>query len=297
MNNTGVCGLFVIMYYLISAAALYFTVALGDSFNLRLNTSIFRAFSGCFSSFVSGILIIAVYFLSGRFKSFCKTCFKRPGLSFSLKLIPISIAVWLCGTFLNMVINRCAYNFFDITPVSQLANSSSAKVYVLNFLYVCIIAPVTEEMFFRGALVDSAKDYGAQFSVVISSLMFALAHSSVTVLGLPLVMGIVSAIVLIKTGCIFYCIMIHTLCNGMSFIVSVLPQSEKLYFAENMLILVCGSIITVCMVIRRRKNIAQFFKTVFLQSGKYFSHSSEIISLAAIVLYYIYSNYSLHFIG
>ena len=296
MNNTGVCGLFTIMYYLISASVAYFTVAIGDSFNIKLNTSLFRSLSGCISSFLSGFLIIAVYFLSGRRKSFYKTCFKRPRLSFSLKLIPVSIAVWLCGTFLNMVINRLAYNFFDMTPVSQLASSSSGKIYVLNFLYVCIIAPVSEEMFFRGALVDSAEEYGAEFAVVISSVMFAFAHSSVTVLGLPLVMGIVSAIVLIKTGCIFYCIMIHTLCNGVSFVISVLPQSEQFYFAENLLVLVCGSIITICTVIRRRKNIAEFFKNVFVQSGKYFSHSSEIISLAAIVLYYIYSNYSLHFI-
>ena len=296
MYNTGFCGLFVIMYYLLSAAAAYFTAAAGKMLDVNMRTPDFRALLGCISSFVSGFFVLAIYFLSGKLKSFRSSCLKKPELTSLIKLIPVSCAVWLCGMFLNMIINKLAYDFFNITTISQLASAPLPKVYLLNFLNVCIIAPVTEELFFRGALFDSGKEYGNHFAAVFSAIMFTFAHGSVTIFGLPLVMGIVSAVVLIKTGCIFYCIFIHALCNGASFVVALLPQSEKLYFAENMFVLICGSAILVTVLILKRKEIVGFLKNVFLQSRKFFSSASEIIALTAIILYYIYSNYSLHFL-
>ncbi len=295
MNNTGVCGLFVIVYYLLSVVTIYFTATVSGNFNINVSTPDFRAISSCIASFVSGTVGVLIYFASGRFKSYRQTCFQKPKPTALFALVPISLVIWLCGMFVNVLINKYAYSFFDITPISQLPTPSSPQIYAVNFLNVCIIAPIMEELLFRGALIDNAKGYGVSFAVVISSVMFAFAHGSITVFGLPLVMGIVSAMVLAKTGCVFYCIFIHAICNGTSFIMSCLPQTESVYLIENLLVLVGGGVITGMAIILNCKRIIKFFKNAIVQSGKYFCSGTEVIALVAIVLYYIYSNYSLHF--
>ena len=296
MNNTGFCGIFVIMYYLLSAAAAYFTVASADMMNIKMNTPEFKALVPCISAAVSGGIVLLIYFLSGRFKSFCRTNFTKTKVSVFVKLVPVSAAVWLCGMFLNTVINAVVYHFFYISAAQQIASTSLKSVRLINFMYVCVIAPVFEELFFRGVLYDDSKTHGIQIAVLISALMFAIAHSSITVFGLPLVMGIVSALTLAKTGNVFYCIFIHALCNGASFVVSVLPQSPKIVMAENLFILICGALIFAAVLIINHTKIAKFLKSAVLQIPKYFSSSSEIIAFVSILLYYIYSNYCIHFI-
>lgn len=296
MNNFGNCGIFVIMYYLLSAAASYFTVATGDMFNIKMNTPQFRALVPCIASAVAGGGAVLIYFIAGRRKSFCKTCFKKPKMSVFLKLVPVSASVWLCGMALNFVINNIVGYFWDITPVQQLISAPLKSVYIINFVNVCIIVPIFEELFFRGVLFDGGKTGGVQIVAIMSAILFTFAHGSVTVLGLPLVVGIISALILIKTGNIFYCIFVHTLCNGASFVTMLLPQSHKISVFQNLFVLICGAVISAVFLFTNRKKIAVFFKMAFFQVGRYFASGSEIISCTAILLYYIYINYSVHFL-
>ena len=50
---------------------------------------------------------------------------------------------------------------------------------VLTIVVVCVVAPIVEEMVFRGVLLQSlARRWGVTAGIVISSIVFALAHSS-----------------------------------------------------------------------------------------------------------------------
>lgn len=46
------------------------------------------------------------------------------------------------------------------------------------WLYVCLAAPVAEELLFRGLLLRSLEPYGKKFAIVVSSVLFGLFHGN-----------------------------------------------------------------------------------------------------------------------
>ena len=46
------------------------------------------------------------------------------------------------------------------------------------WLYVCLAAPVTEELLFRGLVMRSVEPYGKKFAIVVSAVLFGLYHGN-----------------------------------------------------------------------------------------------------------------------
>ncbi|MBO5261117.1 MAG: CPBP family intramembrane metalloprotease [Coprococcus sp.] len=51
---------------------------------------------------------------------------------------------------------------------------------VVEGLYVCLAAPIIEELLYRGFILKSLKKYGECFTIVISSVLFGLMHTNLT---------------------------------------------------------------------------------------------------------------------
>ena len=45
-------------------------------------------------------------------------------------------------------------------------------------LSACIIAPIMEELLFRGLILQTLKRYGNVFAILVTSLLFALLHGN-----------------------------------------------------------------------------------------------------------------------
>lgn len=59
---------------------------------------------------------------------------------------------------------------------------SMGKDFVSNLLLVistCIVAPIFEELLFRGLILQTLKRYGYVFAIVVTSLLFALLHGNI----------------------------------------------------------------------------------------------------------------------
>ncbi|HEX6844225.1 MAG TPA: type II CAAX endopeptidase family protein [Actinomycetota bacterium] len=65
----------------------------------------------------------------------------------------------------------------DVEPPDQLPEGLSPGFKALTVVLVVVIAPVVEELFYRGVLYRSVRDrYGVTWGLVVSSLLFGLAH-------------------------------------------------------------------------------------------------------------------------
>jgi len=104
-------------------------------------------------------------------------------------------------------------------PLLDLVLSSHNLVALLLLLITTVvIAPAFEELIFRGALLPAlATKFGRYGGVIISALVFALAHLSVGELPPLFVLGIGLGILRLSSGRLFPCVIMHSLWNGITF--------------------------------------------------------------------------------
>ena len=91
---------------------------------------------------------------------------------------------------------------------------------ICYLLWVCVIAPVTEEYMFRGAILRTLSGYGSGFAIVASAVCFGLMHGNMGQTPMAFLIGLVMGYVAAKSGNIRQTIFIHMVNN----IIASIPQ-------------------------------------------------------------------------
>lgn len=84
---------------------------------------------------------------------------------------------------------------------------------LLNFVFMVICAPLYEEYIFRKLIVDRTAQYGQGVAIVLSGLLFGLAHGNLNQFAFAFTIGMFFAFVYVKTGRLRYGIMMHMFFN------------------------------------------------------------------------------------
>jgi uncharacterized protein len=109
----------------------------------------------------------------------------------------------------------------------------SVTVAVLGGLVAGILAPVIEEVFFRGRLFGTLRRHmGIVWSVVLSSVLFAVAHTTsypLESLPLPFVFGVVACVLYQRTGSLLPGIALHSLINASAFEKAVMGNDRVVF--------------------------------------------------------------------
>ena len=153
--------------------------------------------------------------------------------------VMLAVVLWCAGTFLNVLADLLLQPL-GILPPEQISPSREPAVMVLGFLSVCVAAPVFEEFFFRGVLVSAFSRYGKIAAILGSSLLFTIAHNSITIFMLPLLYGLVCSSVRLRERSIFPCILIHACCNFISWTLMFFGDSPGLAYIINLTVLSLG---------------------------------------------------------
>lgn len=85
---------------------------------------------------------------------------------------------------------------------------------VLNLILLAILPAICEELVFRGIIFNGLKQYGNMSAVFLSATLFMLVHSSVEQTVYPFFVGIVLALLMLRTNNIIYPIILHFLNNA-----------------------------------------------------------------------------------
>ena len=86
---------------------------------------------------------------------------------------------------------------------------------VFNLVYSCLLAPVCEELCFRWMILRRLRPWGDGFALCASALLFALVHGNLYQMLYAFVVGLVLGGVLLHTGSLKGCILLHA---GVNFI-------------------------------------------------------------------------------
>ena len=102
--------------------------------------------------------------------------------------------------------------------VEMVARASAPPELALQALSVVVLAPICEELLFRGVLYPSLRDLGhRRMAIAASSLLFAAIHGSLALM-LPLtVLAVVLVWLYEKTGSIVAPILMHAAFNAVNF--------------------------------------------------------------------------------
>ncbi len=110
--------------------------------------------------------------------------------------------------------------------VKLLQEAKDPLVIVLMAIAAVIVAPLAEEVIFRGYLYPAAKRFcGPVGAILFSSLVFAAAHGNVVAL-LPLfALAVILCLLYEFTGSIWACISVHFLFNAATVSIQLLARS------------------------------------------------------------------------
>ncbi len=86
--------------------------------------------------------------------------------------------------------------------------------FLSSFLGGAIFTPFSEEILFRGVVANALNRYGAFAGIVVSSIIFGLAHGVSVILTIAIMVGILSAVLFRATGSVWPSVVLHSVYNG-----------------------------------------------------------------------------------
>ena len=115
-----------------------------------------------------------------------RTAPTRPRLSCRLPrdrhiwlFLPVFLGISFLGNLLTTLLQKLLAACTRYTPPAQLRLPQSGFALLLYFIGVCAVPALLEELWMRGAVQAALSRWGAWFSIIASSVMFALLHGDV----------------------------------------------------------------------------------------------------------------------
>ena len=130
------------------------------------------------------------------------------------------VIIWLIVTFSNNFIYSIATKFFQVEPPTQqaiqsLLSSDNLFLFVIHSLLIVILAPITEEIFFRGFIYPYCKrKLDAKGGMLISGLIFAVAHFNFWIFIPTFIGGVILAFIYERTNSLYPAMIAHSTWNG-----------------------------------------------------------------------------------
>ena len=158
----------------------------------------------------------------------------------------------------------CALLFERFYPSAGQSPAGGPVYEIVSAVMIVFIAPVGEELFFRGAVYGVLSRYSQSMAVFVSALVFGLAHRNPPQVINAFVLGIFLAIAYANTGSVTTCVFIHMFNNAVSLIVQY--SAEYMFYelfaaAVGLCVMAVGAFTAVRLIIaavRRRRAIAVF---------------------------------------
>lgn len=133
-------------------------------------------------------------------------------------------------------------NNIEINPMVQKAFEELAALPVILVLSVAIIAPVFEEIIFRGIILNGmSRKLNSKVAIVMSALLFAIMHMNLVQGINAFLLGILLGYIYIRTKSIYLSIFAHFINNTIGIMIAV--YMEKLVVVNNLLFKGCITVV------------------------------------------------------
>lgn len=101
-----------------------------------------------------------------------------------------------------------------------------AGAYAANFAAVALLAPVVEELVYRGAGVSLLERWGRWLAVLVTAVAFAAAHGLLEAFPILFFFGVALAWLRLRTESIVPCIAVHALFNAAALVAAITLEAS-----------------------------------------------------------------------
>ena len=154
-------------------------------------------------SFISGIILL--WFMSNSFKRSIKELkftFKPKETVDTLAMMYfLNYAIGIIGALLSK------FGLPDTSPDFSL--NGSVLFNTFTFISVVILAPIFEELIFRGMILNTLTKYNKMFAIIVTSLLFGLLHLNITQAIPAFFMSLVLCYMYVQTDSMLVTILAH----------------------------------------------------------------------------------------
>lgn len=216
---------------------------------------------------------------------------KKMGFGRFMILLCVCMAIQFVNSFWVQAL-ELIMNIFDKSILETLESVSGSSDTFSMFLYASIVAPITEELIFRGYVQGALSRYGKKFAILCSGLFFGIFHGNLIQTPYAFFVGLLLGYVAAEYH-IGWAIGIHMFNNLV--LADLLTRataglSDELITAINLILLGIATLVTGIVLIVRRKAVAAYLREEWLDRRclKWF-----LINSGTIVLFLIMSANSL----
>ena len=124
----------------------------------------------------------------------------------------------LVSVYLIELIYSASGNMLE-NPLEQSVDTTPLWA---NVLFVAILAPILEELVFRGMICKRLLALGEGFAVVFSGVFFAMLHGNLYQLFYAFTLGCLFGLIYVKTGKVIYSIIYHVFINFIGTVVTTI---------------------------------------------------------------------------
>lgn len=152
-------------------------------------------------------------------KGMCGRIYKKPEFfSNAMGMFPALYGLSFLVNLLTMLVSKIFQDtdlYRSFNTVNELKPDNMFCALVLLFQLV-VIAPLLEEYWFRGIVLEALRPYGNGFAIIVSGLLFGLTHANFNQFFYASVLGICLGYIAISTKSIVTTTIMHAIFNGIS---------------------------------------------------------------------------------
>lgn len=210
---------------------------------------------------------------------------------FEIELVEIRKFKVTFGFILELIacfvfIRTCWYLYYQLLDACHLveaAQESVDSVYLSTVLYTAIIAPVAEELVFRGFLFKQLRKYNTIVAVFFTSLSFGLFHGTYTQWLPAAIIGLVFAVIDLRYDSIIPSVILHIASNTYSVAGLFITLDADFGFVITLAVSVVLLIILLAINMKKIRNTFSQWKTVFWLSYRSAGYILFVIIYAVII--------------
>lgn len=176
-------------------------------------------------------LTSAIFFILLYYLLICRNIPLRTFVSKDRRLKPATIlTVFICGTFMQVYISIALNNilpFFEKTMnnYTELLESITGTDSILSMVSVALLAPIAEELLFRGLIQKRlSKIMPVTAAIIIQAFLFGLYHLNIVQGIYAFLIGIVAGLLVRSYKTVKVSIILHIAINATSYLISYAPM-------------------------------------------------------------------------
>lgn len=209
--------IFIYGYYIVSAKSLNLNPVVINNF-LKSNADVIKssAFEMLFSCIVV-VLSLTFVLITARvmgIRVLTTVKFSKRNVRTGLIAYPVGLVINTFLTAITSIITKLFSENGTTIPTADFSvDSVSAKAIILTILYLVVVAPISEEIVFRGLILKALSPFGKKNAIILSAVLFALMHKNIPQAVGAFAIGILFATVDTKANSIVPSIIMHSLNN------------------------------------------------------------------------------------